>query len=207
MKLFLTSVSIAKKNQVAFWKLVGKQKDKISVALIENGSDTYPENNREWVKKAESMIRDSAARITKFDLRTYENPLLLKQDLTGYDVIWVGGGNVFYLRWLAKKSGFDKVIVELCKEGVIYGGDSAGAILAGPTIDHFQPADTPENAPLIVLEGLNLTQIVVVPHYDHTKYAPIMIGIENALRRDGYGTVHLNDDEAISISGAKVQKV
>lgn len=208
MKLFLSSVSIAHKNQTAFWELVGKSKDDIRVALIQNGADTYPADRREWVTVAEKLIEEAAAEVVKFDLREYNDADKIMEDLSDFDVVWVGGGNTYYLRWIAKQSGFDKAIKELCcRTGVVYGGDSAGAIVAGPTIDHFQSADTPEDAPEIALEGFGLADIVVIPHYDHAKYASVMADAEKKLINEAYNTVPLNDDEAVVINGDSIRKI
>lgn len=147
------------------------------------------------------MIADSVGTITTFDLRNYYDTDTLVSDLSDFDVVWVGGGNLFYLRWLCRESGFDNAIAILAKKGVVYGGDSAGAVIAGPTIDGFQPADEPEDAPELVLSGFNLTGTTVIPHYDHPKYAPLMAGIEKDLKARSVKTVRLNDDQALIING------
>ncbi len=200
MKLFLSSISIAEQNQEAFVVLVDKPKQDIRVALIENGADPYPEDHREWVVNAREMIRATVGEIISFDLREYVGKGNLEEDLTGFDVIWVGGGNVFYLRWISRESGFDTVIKKLVAKGMLYGGDSAGAIIAGPTIDHFQPADTPEKAPEIILDGFGLTDVVVVPHFDNEKFKPTMSGIKEAFEeKTNYKLTFLNDNQALVI--------
>jgi dipeptidase E len=201
MKLFLSSISIATKNQQEFIYLVGKAHQNIRVALIENGADTYPDEHKEWVGRAKAMIQATVGEIVSFDLRTYVNETDLERDLSEFDVVWVGGGNVYYLRWLSRESGFDQIIGRLLKQGVVYGGDSAGAIVAGPTIDYFQSADHPEQSPELVLEGLRLVDEVVIPHYDHYKYAPIMKKIQEMLVNTDYKTVTLTDEQAFIIDG------
>jgi dipeptidase E len=201
MKLFLSSIAIAERNQQAFISLVGKESRDIRVALIENGADTYPDNHREWVTRARTMIQATVGEIETFDLRTYTSQAGLERDLSQFDVIWVGGGNVYYLRWISRKSGFDQVIRRLIDKGIVYGGDSAGAIIAGPTIDYFQPADEPEDAPEIILEGFGFIATVVIPHYDHQKYAPIMKSIKEKLDDTSYKTAILTDAQALIING------
>lgn len=92
-----------------------------------------------------------------------------------------------------------KIIIELVKNGTVYGGDSAGAIIAGPTINYFQPADSPEKSPKIILDGLSLVDVVIVPHADHSKYAPIMKDIKINLTEAGYKTKSLNDSDSLVI--------
>ena len=200
MKLFLSSVSIADANQQAFLDLVGKDAQDISVALIENGADMYTSDHREWVDRARGMIQATVGKVVRFDLRDYSNAGVVKNDLSKFDVIWVGGGNAFYLRWLSRQSGFDVAIKDLIAKGIVYGGDSAGAIIAGPTIDNFQLADTPEDAPEVILDGFGLTDIVPIPHYGNQKYGHIMRAIEDKFKLSGYRAVPIADEQAIIIN-------
>ena len=55
--------------------------------------------------------------------------------LKDYDVIYVQGGDPFYLLEQVKLSGFDKVVKDLVKQGTIYIGVSAGSYIACPTIE------------------------------------------------------------------------
>ena len=79
-------------------------------------------------------------------LRTYLDQGDLENECRPqFDVVWPGGDNVYYLRWLSRESGFNEIIKRLVARGIIYGGDnSAGAIIVGPTVDYFQSADEPE---------------------------------------------------------------
>lgn len=200
MKLFLSSISIARQNQRAFVGLVGKPKQKIRVALIENGADTYSKDHQEWVVRARNMISATVGEIVTFDLREYVGKDGLEQALTNFDVIWVGGGNAFYLRWISRESGFDKAVKKLITRGLVYGGDSAGATIAGPTLSNFEPADNPEDAPEIILEGFGLTDIVVLPHFDNEKFSPIMSNIESEFQKKAiYDLVPLSDNQALII--------
>ena len=57
-------------------------------------------------------------------------------ELANADVIWVNGGNTFYLLDVARKTGFMEIVDDLVRnKGVIYGGTSAGSILASSTIE------------------------------------------------------------------------
>ena len=199
MRLFLASVSIAEKNREAFLQLVGRQPVDINVALIENGADMYPVDGREWVERARRAIEGVAGSVEIIDLREYVSATALEADLSKFDVIWVGGGNTYYLRWIMRESGFDQIIRRLCNKGIVYGGDSAGAIVAGPTLECFQVMDNPEKAPEVIVEGLGLTNLVVVPHADHSKYGALAGEVKRKLDEAGYETALLNDDEALVI--------
>lgn len=204
MKLFLSSLAISDPQSAELATLVGKEPKDIKLALIENAADTYAEGSRAWVDQNRAAIQSHDFDVEIIDIREYKNKLPeLKEKLTTKDVIWLGGGNTYYLRWLLKDTGVDKLLAELVEQGTVYGGGSAGAIIAGPTLKHFETADDPNIAPDLILEGLNLTDKVVVPHMDNKKFEAIIHGINDKLKTDGYKTVLLGDAQALVIENGE----
>lgn len=66
------------------------------------------------------------------------------------------GGNTFSLRYEMKRSGFEGAIRQLLDDGIVYGGDSARALVAGLSIAGIESVDRPEFAEEIINEGLGL---------------------------------------------------
>ena len=206
MKLFLSSLAISDSQSVELAKLVGKPPKDIKLALIENAADTY-DGSRAWVDSNRAAIQSHNFDVEIVDIRQYKGKLPeLKEKLATKDVIWFGGGNTYYLRWLLKDTGVGELVTELVKQGLVYGGGSAGAIIAGPTLKHFEAADDPKEAPEVIYGGLGFTDSVVVPHMDNAKFAAIIHGINNKLKADGYKTVPLGDAQALVVAngGQKV---
>lgn len=202
MKLFLSSLAISDPQSVELAKLVGKEPKSIKLALIENAADTYAEGSRAWVDQNRAAIQSHDFGVEIIDIRQYKGRTPeLKKKLTPKDVIWFGGGNTYYLRWLLKDTGVDMLLTELIQKGVVYGGGSAGAIVAGPTLKHFETADGPKDAPEVILDGLHFTNVTVVPHMDNAKFAAIIHGINDKLKADGFKTVPLGDAQALVIDG------
>lgn len=52
------------------------------------------------------------------------------------DIIFVGGGNTFYLLQELRRSGADKIVVQEVNKGKLYIGESAGAVIACPDIGY-----------------------------------------------------------------------
>ncbi len=206
MKLFLSSYVIADESAQAFYDLVGKPKDQIKMAWIQNAKDVYEDTS--WVDSVGKILQKHAAHIDVIDLREYDhNPEQIEKDLAGYDVVWIGGGNSFYLRWLLRKSGFDQAIKNLLSRGVVYGGDSAGAIVAGPTLNGFEIWEDAQKAPELVLDGMNLTDVVIVPHLDNPKYGDIPATRLKYFQDQGANVIGLNDDEAVIIIDGEVTEL
>ena len=89
----------------------------------------------------------------------------------------------------------------------MYGGGSAGSIVAGPTLKHFEAADDPNEAPEVILEGLGFTESVVVPHMDNVKFKDLIHSIHDQLKADGFKTVPLTDAQALVINGNDEQVI
>ncbi len=168
MKLFLSSVRLPNKNERA--ELFGDKKH-VSVLIIPNAWDTYPEDRQ----KAEL-----ASTLAEFQKRGYHTSVLdlvtssdkqRREALGANNILWIMGGNSFYLNYLIRKTGFDALLKDALNDGLIYGGASAGAVVACPTLHGAQNADDPNDAPQILWDGLALVEFGVVPHWGMKKYA------------------------------------
>lgn len=201
MKLFLASLAINDQQAVELAKLVGKDQKDIKLALIENAADV--ENGpKEWVAQNREMIQSHAFTVEIIDLKQYQDDHDgLKAKLANADVIWCGGGNTYYLRWILKVTGADTIISEHLKQDKVYGGGSAGAIVAGPTLKHFDAADDTDAVPELIMDGLHFIDSVIVPHMDNPKFTSIIHGINDKLKADGFTTVPLGDAQALVVNG------
>lgn len=203
MRLFLSSKAISASQGKAFMRLVGKDKpEDIKIALIENAADVYAKDKKDWVDENRYAISSHGFQVDPVDLKSYrQDSKGLRRRLEQSDAIWLGGGNTYYLRWILRETKADIIITELVRAGKVYGGGSAGAIVAGPTLKHFETADDPKKAPEKILDGLGLTDLVIVPHWNHEKYGPIVKDINDRFKQDGLRTQALTDMQALVIDG------
>lgn len=194
MKLYLSSYRIPVSSELA--ALLGKPLSKSSVALIPNAKDYYSERPRDL------KVRDLVAYMEQFglkaevvDLRDYANASTLKKKLAAYDLIWSMGGNTYMLRYEMHRSGFEEVIQELLEAGVVYGGDSAGALVAGSSIAGVESADEPEFAKEVIKEGLRLVPFAVLPHVDNPEFSGIVPGFVHM--HGAENVIKLKDSQAV----------
>jgi peptidase E len=118
MKLFLSSLAISNPQSRELAKLVGKKPEEVKLALIENAADTYVGKTRGWVDQHRAVIQSHAFDVEIIDIRAYKEQRMTLQDkLFHKDVIWFGGGNTYYLRWLLRDTGVDKMLMGLLKLG------------------------------------------------------------------------------------------
>lgn len=195
MKLYLSSYRLPTPKD--FENLVGKPTKDINIALLSNSKDYYSERVRKL--KMQTFVNEFntyGLNSSIIDLRDYSNIEVLQKELAKYDAVWACGGNTFCLRYEMKRSGFDQIIGDLVKNGLVFCGDSAGAIVAGPTLKGSESADNPEFADEIVWDGLNLIPDFIMPHVNSEAFRDTL-NIVRSLHKDDANFVELNDWEAV----------
>lgn len=109
------------------------------------------------------------------------------------DVIFVEGGNTFYLLKYARESGFDKVMREVKDSDKIYIGVSAGAYIATQTVEPTTWKRKKETYGITDLTGLGPVPFAIFPHYEE-KYKDL---VETRKKELKYDLVTIRDDEFV----------
>jgi dipeptidase E len=147
------------------------------VGVIANALDAIPEGERvAYARSVHDPIAElRAAGLGAFDLdlrHYFGAPERLADTLSKLHLVWVTGGNAFLLRRAMRQSGFDRLIGNfLADDDLVYGGWSAGAVVAGPDLRGFELMDDPQLLaegydPAPIWEGLGLVPFHLVPHYE-----------------------------------------
>lgn len=198
MKLYLSSIRIPVPEELS--KLIAKPLNKVSVALITNAKDYYSQRPKDFiVNDLIEYMEQLGLTVGVVDLSNYSDAETLKSRLSDYDLIWAMGGNTFMLRYEMKRSGFDQIIGDLLDEGIVYGGDSAGALVAGSSIAGIESADEPAFAEEVIEDGMNLVSFVVMPHIDNPEFADVMPVVKKLHKN----MIELKDSEAVIFDGDK----
>jgi dipeptidase E len=195
MKLYLSSIDVPTPDDLS--ELLGMPLSEASVALLPNAKDYYSKRARDYkVGELVSTLESLGLRVDTVDLRKYNEAATLKKKLSEFNLIWAMGGNTFCLRYEMKRSGFEDVIKDLLVEGSVYGGDSAGALVAGQSIGGIESADIPQFAESIIEEGLKLVPYVVLPHIDNSEFAEAVSTVRGMHREDD-NLIELKDSQAV----------
>lgn len=144
--------------------------------MVSNATDFIPDEARaayaRTVFDPVAHFNDHGLDASPVDLRAFfADPAGLEAALSGVRLVWANGGNAFLLRRAMRQSGLDTLLRrEVPGGGLVYGGWSAGAVVAGPTLRGLELMDDPavvaegyEAAP--VWDGLNLVDFSLVPHF------------------------------------------
>ena len=195
-------------NTSALVGLIEKPLSHCRMALITNAKDYYNERLRAYkIREGIARLSVHGFAIDEIDLRNFHNRSdELKNELSSYDIIWAYGGNTHCLRDEMHQSGFDTIIRDLLEKGIVYGGESAGALVAGTSIKGFQHYDIPEAAENIIWDGLGLIDKYVVPHIDSPVYSDIMPEII-ASNADNVDFIPINDNQALLVDGPSLRIV
>ncbi len=128
----------------------------------------------------------------------------LKELLPEYDVVYVEGGNTFYLLKSVRESGFEEVVKELLPKGLAYIGTSAGSYIACPSIVMATWSNRDfDRCGITDFKAMGLVSFLIKAHY-----VPEMKEMleEKAMDLDLPMRV-LNDDQAMVIRDEKIQLI
>lgn len=191
-KLFLTSVKLD-----GLLEVITDEPAKVRIAFVATAADPYEDK---WFIEADrKKLSEMGFQPIEIDLKgkTKKELFGILKDM---DVIYIAGGNTFYLLEKVRESGFDQIVQTLLDSGIIYAGASAGAVLAGPTIEPIRALDDPSKATgLKSYEGLGLINFVVLPHYGKEKYKEKFKKIMSEFGSRGFKLIPLTDEQSIIV--------
>ena len=120
-------------------------------------------------------------------------------------LLYVSGGNTFYLLQELKKKQLLSLIKEQIADGMVYVGESAGAIITAKDIDYNKLMDDKSVAEeLSNTEGLNEVDFYVLPHLGEE---PFVESAQDTLDTysDQLNLLSLNNRQAVLVEGEEVK--
>src|SRR6266404_4017881 len=143
MRLFLSSQDLGNYPEVTA-KLAGKNKKAI---FIKNAQDDLPPEQRNFSNpEKKRMFENAGFEFKLLDLRDYFGKSAeLEKEVASAGSFWSSGGNTFILRRAMAASGLDEILKKLLVENnILYGGWSAGACIAAPSLHGIEYGDRPQ---------------------------------------------------------------
>lgn len=177
-----------------------------TVAYIPDATRTFADSPeyQPFRDTERQMLRDHGLELRELSIETTP-PAEVDRILSEVDAVYVAGGETFDLLWLLRSTGVDEILTRHVRAGLPYIGTSAGAVVAGPSIEPVSLLDAPTVAPdLRDYSGLGFTAHVIIPHASGTvPQFPIDVFAETVRR---YGEDHqlllLRDGQALLIDDA-----
>ncbi len=194
-RLFLTSYLAGTKNLVReFLKDIPEKE----ITFIPTASNT--ENYKEYVDEAKQVFLELGFSLNIVDISKKEKDELEKI-LENTKILYVSGGNIFYLLQELKHGKILDTIKDRISDGMIYMGESAGAMITSKNIEYSQIMDNKEIATdLDDYEALNITDFYILPHNNEFPFAE---STKETIRVYGnkLNLLPLSNSEAVFIDG------
>jgi len=131
-----------------------------------------------YVESGKQALEEMGILIDEIDI-SVEVLDVIEERIRKNDFIYVTGGNSFFLLQELKKSGADQIIIEEIRNGKLYIGESAGAIILSQSIQYIEKMDSSELGPeLASCEGLDVADFYTLPHYGEAPFSKITKTIE-----------------------------
>ena len=120
-------------------------------------------------------------------------------------LLYVSGGNTFYLLQELKKKQLLSLIKEQIADGMVYVGESAGAIITAKDIDYNKLMDDKSVAEeLSNTEGLNEVDFYVLPHLGEEPFVESTQATLDTYS-DQLNLLSLNNCQAVLVEGEEVK--
>ena len=198
MKIFLTSHAGRVIDRII--PKLPKKPEELKALFITTAGNPYTDIH--WINEDRENLTKAGFALTDYDLvdKTEDE---VKKAVDDNDVIFVEGGNTFYLLKYARESGFDKVMREQKASDKIYIGVSAGAYIATPTVEPTTWKRKKETYGITDLTGLGLVPFAIFPHYSD-EYKDL---VETRKKELKYDLVTIRDDEVIEAKKNGAEKL
>lgn len=178
--------------------MIGKDLTDVKLAFIPTAANAEA-GNKDWF--IAQLTNLQAHGYNWIDIVDPSAPELdWKARLAGVDVIFVSGGNTFYLLDQWRKTGFGNWLAKNL-DNKVYVGVSAGTIIATPniTVSTIEPADK-NISQLKDLTGMGWVDFEIEPHCEAERFAVI----KNYAKNSAYTVYAIDDETAIQVIDREV---
>ncbi len=201
--ILLTSAGMKMKDEII--KLLQKPAYDVTVAFITTAYKFKQEDDPDYVNEDLQIMKEMGFNVEEIDIEGKNKSQLMKL-FESKDIIFVEGGNTFYLLKAIRQSSFEIVIKKLLKRGKVYIGASAGSIVAGKTIETagWKGGEYEDKnfVKLRNLKGMNLVPFNIFVHYQPEHAEIIKQKIKSPRKRRKKLRI-LTDDQAILVQGSE----
>lgn len=169
MKYILTSNSYQVTDQ---WiKELDKKPQGMRAVFIDTAANVYNKAEAEWLKADRNSLVKAGFEVEDYDLEGKSRENLI-EDLEKFDLLFVSGGNTFYLLEKANESGFTQLIKENYFADKVYVGSSAGSVFLSDNIEVIKFLDNPDQTKLDNFDAAGILNFTVFPHWGSPKFKP-----------------------------------
>lgn len=195
-RLLLTSAGMRVKTEIL--KILPGPPSEIKLAHIITATTIFAK--APWRDRDKKSMLDTGFQVEDIDI-VGKNEEELYRILKNKDIIYVQGGDPYYLLKCVKESGFDHAVKELIAQGKLYVGVSAGTYIACPTIEQalWKNPKRKKHGLRANETAMGLVPFLITVHYEESMKEKIKKGMKNT----SYQARILTDDQAILVKNGK----
>ena len=128
---------------------------------------TNVDGYKKYIHLTQKVFEDFGYEVENFDISAFPEEVA-KKKLLEAEIVFISGGNTFYLLQELKKKNLISYLKERIGKGLIYIGESAGSVITAPNIEYVSVMDDKTLAEeLDDYTGLNLVDFYILPHYNN----------------------------------------
>ena len=159
---------------------------------------TNVDEYKKYIHLTQKAFEDFGYEVENFDISIFSEEIA-KEKLSQAKIVFISGGNTFYLLQELKRKNLTSYLKERIENGLLYIGESAGSVIAAPDIEYASIVDDKTLATeLDDYTGLNLIDFYIVPHFEEE---PFVEGSRNMveLYKDKLDLKLINNKEVILV--------
>jgi dipeptidase E len=202
MKTLILVSQYSKEIQNEILQLLPAPANFMKVAFVFTARKPKMKNNPARPHDDKNLMIEAGFIVEEYDLDDKDEEEV-REDLMKFDIVYVAGGNTLYLMNAMHEVNFAQTIRELLDDGLIYIGESAGSIAAGPDIKPTIWLNDTNEIRLKDLTGLFLVPFGILPHFKGQ--LPESVGRE--VMKAPYDVKFLKDNQLLYVKGDKVTLV
>ena len=131
---------------------------------------TNVDEYKKYIHLTQKVFEDFGYEVENFDISVFSEETV-KEKISETKIVFVSGGNTFYLLQELKKKNLIPYLREKIENGLLYIGESAGSVIIAPNIGYADIVDDKALATeLNDYTGLNLVDFYVVPHFEEEPF-------------------------------------
>lgn len=193
-------------------KKLGKKAEEVRVLYITTAGNLHPEGDRKWIDEGRELLKKREWGVVDYDIagKTEEE---VEAEVGQSDVVFVQGGNNFYLLKRMQECGFGEIIKKALARGVIYMGESVGSIVCSEdiTAQKIMSGNALGQVPEITdFRGLGLVNFLIRPHWNRgdqkrEKYLKFLKEYPEEFFSITQPIICLNDNQMVYVEGDEFQ--
>ena len=199
-KLFLTS-SIGTPGVAASIRTHLGHNKPLKTAFITTPVEVEDMTDDQWYQSDRAALKNAGFDFFDYTI-TGKTEADIQKDLADIEVLYISGGNEFWLKHQSNECNFGQFVKKFVDSGKVYIGTSAGSIIMAPdmspalqTIDHER---YPEK--ITDLTGFGIVDFLPMPHWGSKEFKGVyMGGRTEKMYQEKWKIILLNNNQYVEV--------